>query len=57
MREPLLTKTMQIFGDIERTRAAVLGRVNTPDAQIAIKPGIKEFGITNPNSRDALRRG
>jgi hypothetical protein len=55
-KKPPRARTWEI-SRIKGTPAAVLGRVDAPDAERAIKKAIEEFGITVPNRRSAWWHG
>ncbi len=38
----------------DRTRAAIFGRINAPDAKTAVKEWIEKFGITDPEQQERL---
>jgi hypothetical protein len=39
---------------IKGTPAAILGRINAPDAETAVKEWIEKFGITDPEQQERL---
>ena len=55
-KKPPRTRTWAI-SRIKGTSAAVLGHVEAPDTDSAIKEAIKKFEITDPEQQQRLRRG
>ena len=55
MKKPAQMRTWEI-SRIKGTPAAILGRINAPDAESAVKEWIEKFEITDPEAPFARQR-